>query len=312
MSYEFSQAEDISYFERPENIYKHLAKRLAEGRLSLALGAGVSVGLGLPGWRALLERCFSALGSSVPVGTSDQVVGDRLLSLLGGDRARLAELLRQKLYENFRRSLRTMQENKLLVALGALIMSASRSNLVQIISFNYDDLLEVYLSYHGFVVVPVYEMPTWASRADATIFHPHGFLLSTEGTQPMGRIVLSQLDYDDGQNQWIPWKNLIIDRLSSTTPLFIGLSGNDQNLTGILAHLKDTHVSRRAGEPFWGFRIALDSDDTSDEWEMRGVGQLSLTSYDEIPNVLLKICQLAADIRSQALSIQSQLGDLPP
>jgi len=312
MEYEFSEAADISFFSRPENVLKHLARRLAEGRLSLVLGAGVSAGLGLPGWGELLDRCFNALGQARPIGKSEQDVGDSLRSFVGGDRGRLAKVVQDSLYLRFTRSLRTMQENRLLVALGAMIMSASRSNVVPIISFNYDDLLEVYLGYHGFVVIPVFELPAWASRADATVFHPHGFLSSAEGRTPAGSIIISQIDYDDGGDKWIPWKNLIFDRLSSTTPLFIGLSGKDQNLKALLAHLKEVHASRSTGEAYWGFRVALADDEFTDQWDIRGVGQHSLNSYDDLPAELLRICQLAAEFRSHAMSLRLQLGGLPP
>ena len=44
------------------------------------------------------------------------------------------------------------------------------------ITFNYDDLLEIYLEFHGLVVEPIWRDEHWASNADIRIYHPHGFL----------------------------------------------------------------------------------------------------------------------------------------
>jgi len=85
--------------------------------------------------------------------------------------------------------------------------------------------------------------------------------------------------------------------------LFVGLSGNDQNLSSILTEVSKKHPSR--GSDFrWGVRFAVDTANDA-FWYGRGVSNQTLANYDDLPRRLLKIGRMAADLRREQLGILS-------
>ena len=111
-------------------------------------------------------------------------------------------------------------------------MASNRGSVSRVLTFNFDDLLERFLTYYGFFIEPVSSVPTWGSRIDTRVFHIHGFLRGNEMEDVDGPIVMAQKHFDamtgkDGH----PWRELMVDLFRSHTCLFIGLSGDDNNLS---------------------------------------------------------------------------------
>src|SRR5262249_46572895 len=150
----------------------------------------------------------------------------------------------------------------LLTAVGALTMASGRGNVAKVVTFNYDDILELYLSCYGFHCATVTRVPRWATREDVTVLHPHGFLPSDSTALDVSPIVLTQLDYDDivGNSKDL-WRSTIVDVFRSHFCIFIGLSGTDQNLTNMLHTVSKEHASTESGDLFWGARYCLTGDD---------------------------------------------------
>ncbi|MHC4099055.1 MAG: SIR2 family protein [Planctomycetota bacterium] len=109
-------------------------------------------------------------------------------------------------------------------------------------------------------------------------------------------IILAQNQYDKiVGNSKQAWRGIILDIFRSHTCLFIGLSGNDDNLTSILMETKNSHASKRQGDVFWGVRFSDNKNDPKQTtWNTRGVFQDAIASYQELPGWLLKVCQIAA------------------
>ena len=183
-------------------------------------------------------------------------------------------------------------------------MASSRGSVAKIVSFNFDDIIELYLSYFGHDISIGVNLPAWNRCADVLVLHPHG-LLPSDLSKPIPRlIVFTQADYDDViGNTSDEWHEAILGVFRSHTCLFIGLSGNDRNLTSLLKKANDTHACRQTGELYWGIRFALDGDALVPIWEKRGVFHRCVNDYAEIPSILFDICQHAARLHQRIVGL---------
>ncbi|MGY4101251.1 SIR2 family protein [Nocardia sp. R16R-3T] len=123
----------------PEGVIAHLARQATEGRLAVLVGAGLSIGAGYPGWAKLFEPLATALGGAGTDGLPDD------LPTLA--EAYEAEFGRNSLIAHLRRELRTSR------APTAAHIALSELDLGQIITTNYDLLLEDAISGNADVVV---------------------------------------------------------------------------------------------------------------------------------------------------------------
>jgi hypothetical protein len=275
-----------------------LANDLNAGRLALILGAGVSEGLGLPDWGGLLDRLFASKEGAVrPAGLTPAEEADVFrCQYCGGDNMALLSAVRDALYLNFNLDFEQMRQNVGLVSIGALVMASRRGSVSQVVTFNYDDVLEWYLAYYGFSSCSVKDEQHWASNADVTVYHPHGFLPSPPSISFSKDIVFDQLAYDRiaGDETKI-WHQVVLSILRSHVCLFIGLSGKDQNLRSLLARALDTHAPTGQSS-FWGV-VFMDSAENpmAGFWQDRGVYCKIVSDYSKaLPKFLFSICQEAA------------------
>jgi hypothetical protein len=294
-----SAMRDRSYYEDSSKLKKFLARQLLGGRLALSLGAGASIGFKLPNWDLLVDRCLRNAGLVRRADRSNESLAEEVLLALGNDELRFAQAVRVALYEGMDLSIKALRENELLSAIGALMMVSQRGNIARVVSFNFDDMLEQYLSYSSFSMESIATIPCWASRADVRVYHPHGLLPSDPSIDVSDKIVFTLMDYDRlrATSRTI-WHNLLVDVFSSSTCLFIGLSGDDQNLRSALVEAKDRHAGRKENA-FWGIRFSDREDDPHRQmWEHRGVFQHSVTGYGEVPVFLREVCRIAAAMSS--------------
>ena len=291
-------ARNRALFDNPITLKPHLAEQLKLGRLAIVLGAGASFGFGLPSWDVLIDRCLNISGMTRLPGRSAEDLGEDILTeACKGDDIIFARLVRQALYANVDLSIRALRSNELLAAIAALTMVSRRGSVGRVISFNFDDMLERYLRQSGFKMRSVNKLPCWSSNHDVTVYHPHG-LLESEGPVDVVNepIVFALIHYNRLRSDKPLWYSLLLDIFSSSTCLFIGLSGSDWNLAEALTAANAVHVGRHQ-HAFWGIRF---SDDTNDpnlgKWETRGVIQTTLSNYDELPTFLFDVCQSAAQL----------------
>ena len=295
-----SEMRDPASFEDPISLKSFLARQLHGGRLALVLGAGVSMGYGLPAWGELMDKAFVFAGRARPPRLSDEEAADVLLEAVGHDDLVFARMIRRALYDGFSLDFASLRSIDLLGSLGALAMASLRGSVTALVSFNFDDLLERYLQFHGFYLRSIPQLPAWSGRADATVYHPHAFLPSNGGDDEItAGIVLAQTHYDRVVGQNVnQWRMQLLQIFRSNTCLFIGLSGKDTNLRSILEDVKGSHARDSAAHAYWGVRI---SDDETDPlqgiWRDKGVYQETLGNYNELPEWLLDVCQRAAVIR---------------
>jgi hypothetical protein len=297
-SVEMSSMQDYRAWENWNRLREFLAHQLCGGRLALVLGAGLLHGFGLPDWDELTTRIFALKAATRPTGVDNEMAADTfLIDQCREDDLEFARLVRQALYDGVDLSMDALRRRDILAAIGSLMMSSSRGSVSRVITLNFDDLLERYLTYYGFLIESVSNVPAWGSRVDARVFHWHGLLPSSRESELPGPIVMAQKHYDRSVGkEHNAWHATVIDIMRANTCVFIGLSGRDKNLLSVLTDVQATHPSRSTKDAFWGVRFATADDPLKTNWRGRGVYQFDLASYGELSSRLFDVCQFASEL----------------
>lgn len=280
-------------------VQEFLATQLLHGRLALVLGAGVSVPFGLPNWDTLIERMYQSKGASRDSSMTLPLQAEVFRLTHCKDWTDYLHTVSKALYEGVNIDFWTLKP--LLAAIGALVMASKRGSASTIITFNFDDVLESYLEFHGFVATSVLSGRHWADGADVRIYHPHGFLPLRPGISTSPEIVLDQTSYGKALGDKM-WREVLLSTMRSHFCLFVGLSGSDLNLESFLQECRSDHASYGDGLSLWGLRFTdLNSPSWQTIWRERGVATWQVSNYDrDLPAFLLEICQKAARQRSKA------------
>ena len=278
----------------------HLGRQLSKGRLALFLGAGVSAPLGLPGWDALVQRLCVKAGEAGPA-PGDDIIGKiealKIRRYKGREAAFLTDV-HDALYQGVSADFERLRSNPLLAAIGSLTMASKRGSASKVISLNYDDLLELYLEYHGFVAEPIHRDRHWVSSGDVTILHPHGFLPLETDRLRSASIVLGTRDYIHVMGKDSLWKPALQSILRTHTTLYIGLSGADQHLQQLVEDLTRTHAAGGERLAYNGVRFAVTAGgDIETIMEDFGVHTQLLPSWNDLPSFLFQVCQSAREVR---------------
>lgn len=274
-----------------------LAEQLTRRRLSLVIGAGVSVGLGLPTWTALVDHLFEKAKLSPVHGQSIEVAAEDVLTRgFANDRIKFAEAIREAMYARVNANPKLVETSELMSALGALVMSSARGSVSNVVTFNFDTLLEEHLESRGYVVRSVDALPAWADGGDVTVLHPHGALPRDLSVPVRRGVVFTQHDFAAiiGQEQDL-WRQRVSDILRSSTCLFLGLSGSDMNLVSMIQSAAPGHCSRP--DAFWGVRFGGPNDTMGAVWEKRGVLNVTLPAHEALAGWLMDVCRRAAKMR---------------
>jgi hypothetical protein len=179
---------------------------------------------------------------------------------------------------------------ELLVALGSLVMRSRRGSIREVITFNFDDVLERYLQLHGFSVQVVYKYPTLIRDEDVTIYHPHGFI-PLEARESSDFVVFSKNSFDqrlgDGLNEWT---RLTTDTLTRKIGVFVGLSVDGPNF-GPAMHQIKARVNSTRPTGFWFIKDSeIDRIEQLRDW---GAVPIKVHDYQDIPDILFAVCQNA-------------------
>ncbi len=202
-------------------IMRMLSEHLYDGKLALALGAGVSKFLGFPLWWELVHGiCVEHNGeSSVNKDTTADELKDTVDEIERdiNNPIKFNDLVKKILYKNVNYlNDRTVIRNELLISLGAIGMRSRKGSANNVITYNYDDVLEWYLGLHGVDVRVIYDPRTMTTNSDVIIYHPNGFLPLQDNRGASSKLIFSETSFiyrerqvtvDDGL-----WKN-ILDRL---------------------------------------------------------------------------------------------------
>ncbi|MBT1190981.1 SIR2-like domain-containing protein [Rhodococcoides kroppenstedtii] len=283
---------------------EYLSILLKHGELALLLGSGVSKGLGLPNWDELVAGCETAVGIVPSEGRSSQALMkaiDTVRREFSKHHAAndLQSLVRTNLYPQAYLDAgeypQGIMSNRMLIAIGAIVMASSRGSVGDVFTLNFDDVLEWYLHLHGYKTQVVSDFPTYLrGDVDVTVFHPHGFLPLVEKTYPKSEwLVLSYSDLISrlSASADTPWPTLLGSRFLSKRFLAIGTSMNDVDI--------DVHLARAkrdvGGRGLLGFVLTSGlRQDRAEELMEIGLVPISVDSFERIPSFILNVCRKAA------------------
>lgn len=298
------EGDPILHLNNTKQAIKNISYALKKGSLALFIGAGVSKAASgsFPKWDELVVRLCEEI--DVPYDKSKLESNKYLRTLINDVEKNLEHneyinLIKNKLYEGVNYDY-DMLSMKLLVAIGSLIMGSVRGSSGIVINYNFDDILEWYLSYHGFKTQVISIPSQIIEKSDVTIYHPHGFLPKSNLFKEFenNKIIFSQRSYLTANAEQVdPLNELQRSVLSSKIPLFIGMSGDDEHIESLcnLAYEKIVNYKRLLGY------IVISKQDKGHEDKIKplldvGLATILIDQYDDLPNLLLDICRKAAGL----------------
>lgn len=288
-----------------DNSIEVLSDALTGGYLSLFIGTGISK-FSTPQfstWQNLVASCCKKALVTYDPAKFSPYANDYLLDLIDEvedkvDANEYLNIVNDCLYDGISYNISTLQTD-LLIAVGSLIMGSIRGSATIVINYNFDDLIEWYLSYHGYRIEIISTYPDIIRASDVTIFHPHGFLPSQKKFEKFrtDKIIFSHRSYRSANTDpCSAWNEIQRTILSTKCALFIGMSGDDAHIQN-LCHYTYSHLLQK--KRIIGF-ILLKRDNKNLETEKAnkriGLINLYVDDYPDIPNKLLEICRLASGL----------------
>lgn len=232
ISKQHAVAKLISYYEKEKMV--------------LVLGAGVSLGFGLPNWNTLLQKLmittiekeqnastilskiFTSLFSPSPL-----IAGRYLQKYYEENKLSFEDAVRDVLYENFDIN----RKSELMDEIVSFCVAPGKSpNLDSIISYNFDDILEQRLSNIG-VSIPHKPIFGIGMNPDGQlpIYHVHGFLQQKGKLTEQNQITFGESIYHKQYIDIYSWNNIVqINKFRDSNCVFIGSSLTDPNIRRLL------------------------------------------------------------------------------
>lgn len=237
----------------PESLQlQNLNRAYNNGKLVLVLGAGVSIGCGLPGWNALLKKLKKNIQFNRNDLQDQSLIIDKLFfKIFDKDELILARNLHQcfdldpeisnsVIFEKFVRCALyegvELRYTKLLREIMRLSsFNRDQKYLDSIITYNWDDVLEYFLEKNGsrtrYRSIYYHEIKF---DKELPIYHVHGFLPRKGSLTLRNKIILSEEAYHQLSDNSL-WNNEIqLKKFRNNTCLLIGLSLSDPNLRRLL------------------------------------------------------------------------------
>lgn len=282
----------------PDELTAYLARQLNHSAICLVLGAGVSTAFNLPSWDQLLDRLYTGneahRNSSLDVKRQAE---DFKNMVCKGDMNVFLTRVTAALYGGYNTELEHLRTNALLGSISTLVMSSVRGRASSVVTFNFDDILEKFLEYHGFSVAAVSDASQWTREADVEILHPHGLLPAPDSIERVASssIVLDQKQYSrivgDNAN---PWRQRLLSAMRSRTCLFLGTSGLDDHMDSLITAAHESHAAKSTSTLYWGVWVSKKIAEAERmRWAERGVYALQVDDWNELPKLLYRIAQQA-------------------
>lgn len=254
-------ASDADWRPEAEALLDDLSTRYRENGVVMVLGAGVSIGSGLPNWDDLVASLFVSMVTKHLGGKIDEqqaLVVARAAQGMGGDspllaarylrrgieessgddpsafHRRLSEALYHELDEEFKAS-------ALLIELAKLCVPKRTGPKVHaVVTYNFDDLLETALRRESVAHCSVFSGREHAEVEELPIYHAHGFLprdVDAFENLADGILAFSEEGYHQLFRDPYHWTNVVqLQAFQQQTCVFIGLSMTDPNLRRLLEY----------------------------------------------------------------------------
>ena len=247
-----------------------------KGKLSIFLGAGISVSCGLPDWGALLTS-FSEVTDSWEAHYADY--------------DEVANISRYAFGDNFNSVVADCLYREGL-EISESAVAIARSGVLSMVCFNFDDVMqETYQSECIRHSVVLNGEKFNLNNDHVTIFHPHGYLgrFDSKEEQNRSEIILSKSDYEGLYQQHYCLTNLIqLSMLMTKTVLFVGISMTDPNIIRLLKKAREVGV--------WNWHYALMKVENekyviSQNKRLRAIGvdPVWYKEYSDIPRIIRRL-----------------------
>ena len=248
------KSQSASRLERLAAVYR------SEG-VVLALGAGVSIGMGVPNWSELVSGLLVSLVTEQLTESVDEHQAVELAEAIrktGNESPLLSARYLRRGFEDgnagdprafqqalaavlYRRDGSDMTPSPLLKELAKLCMPQRIGPKVHsVITYNFDDLLERVLASEGIQYRSIYSASHRPSEMELPVFHVHGFLprdAGQNGKAEEGLLAFSEEGYHQLFRDPYHWANVTqLQAFQQHICIFAGLSLTDPSLRRLLEY----------------------------------------------------------------------------
>lgn len=292
-----------------EEIVRKLSKSFESNKLVLVLGAGVSMGFGLPDWDTLLQKLMiTTIEKEQKVSTvlskiftnifspSPLIAGRYLQKFYEDKSSSFEEAVRKVLYEQIDISKQSPLMDEII---NFCVAPGKSPNLDSIITYNFDDIIEQRLSKVG-VPIPfksIYGLGMNPGR-QLGIYHVHGYLPNKGKLSEDNQITFGESIYHKQYNDIYSWNNIVqINKFRDYNCLFIGSSLTDPNTRRLLdiakmqkGNSEEPHYmfKRRYQEDYVKYKLKEILDKNKDLFNEKVIAELN---FDETVTFLINIIE---------------------
>lgn len=238
---------EVSLEERNKRNIEEAIKALKNTPCTFFMGSGISVDAGAPIWNELLRLILVRNKNLDPLGSGDEdyniihkslgysplITASYVLNINKDSKDELPALLHPLIYT--RNEFNYIPIIPVLPKIAELIRDCD--NIESVITFNYDNFLELELEKIGVAFTSVHEKGALKGK-DLPIYHVHGYIpRSRKGGSR--EITLLEEDYHNKYSNDNHWSNIEIQHaLIRNSCFFFGLSMTDPNLRRLLDYAK--------------------------------------------------------------------------
>ncbi|MDR0605680.1 MAG: SIR2 family protein [Bacteroidales bacterium] len=280
----------------------YLAQHLIDGSLVLFLGAGISKGFGLPDWKEFADLFRKKMGlSSISMNNAEEIQTalEEAISKTNNDDEKI-EIVKEILYSTSVLDVKIAYTNPLLISISSLLIGRKRGHVKRVITYNYDSILEWFLSLFGFQVNSIIDLPALEGSEDVRIYHPHGFVPHPAlGLDNSNFIILGIEDANERMGARSDlWRDKTRQILEEGVCLFLGLSYEALTDRGVEPLLRDAGKKCKEIRPL-GIWIYKDKNklqkEQKDRFFNKNIVPIEIDEIHDIANFILGISQKALE-----------------
>lgn len=219
----------ITDYNTQEKCEALAADYLNNSALSLVLGAGLSIGeFNLPSWPKLVEKCATPTHVSFP--TTHKPSNEELKKIAEEIKQKAGtsykKLVKEKLYEGIDFDFQ-LAKRDLLVAISSMFIGRSRGYINKVLTYNFDSILEWYLTLNGLrAKVSTFENILY-SNSDVEILHIHGYIPHDDRFgEASEELVFTKTEFEDRMVGDSYWKTVMLDFFRRSLFLSVGFSAD--------------------------------------------------------------------------------------
>lgn len=269
---------------------EYIQKAIEKNSLGIYVGAGMSMGAGLPSWKNLLNELIDILQKKgIAVSRIDEM---RALAEFPSKYLMLAEELRDLIQNDLEKLIRDRFEDKSKTPTSAHdVLVKIKSKFI--ITTNYDTLIEKALVKNFNNYFPTIYTYKDASSINYSLWNNDHFVLKAHGDAKTPKeIVLTERDYRNIIYAQSGYQSILHAIFSTNSILFVGVSLNDPELLLLLGYI---HNIFHGGSPTHYALVSQENVTVTEIERWRKDFNIEIIKYDpreghiELQNFLQKI-----------------------